>query len=67
MSLLHTIDEIISQGENQAVEFKSVSVRVESIAKELVAFSNTQGGTLLIGVEDNGLISGIDKKLISEE
>ncbi len=54
------IAELIAQGENSAVEFKSAQVRAESIAKELVAFSNTQGGVLLIGVEDNGEVSGID-------
>ncbi len=54
------IAELIAQGENSAVEFKSAQVRAESIAKELVAFSNTQGGVLLIGVEDNSEVSGID-------
>ena len=34
MSLDKVIAEIIAQGENQAVEFKSSQVRAESIAKE---------------------------------
>ena len=53
------ITELIAQGENNAVEFKSAQVRAESIAKEMVAFSNTQGGVLLIGVEDNGDVTGL--------
>ena len=33
----------------------------DSIAKEIVAFLNTNGGTLYIGVEDNGEVCGVDK------
>jgi predicted HTH transcriptional regulator len=32
------------------------------LARSLVAFSNTQGGTLLIGVKDNGNISGVNSE-----
>jgi len=56
------IAELIAQGENNAVEFKSAQVRAESIAKEMVAFSNTQGGVLLIGVEDNGDVTGMGER-----
>jgi len=52
---------LIEQGENNAIEFKSVNVRPESLAKELVAFSNSHGGVILLGVEDSGQISGIEK------
>jgi len=52
--------KLIDQGENQAIEFKSKDVRAESLAKELVAFANTQGGTILVGVEDDGTLSGIN-------
>ncbi|MCP4753168.1 MAG: histidine kinase [Proteobacteria bacterium] len=58
--------EIIEQGENATVEFKSSAVRPEGIAREIVAFSNTMGGLILIGVEDDGRISGISSH-ISEE
>ncbi|MCC6136412.1 MAG: putative DNA binding domain-containing protein, partial [Gammaproteobacteria bacterium] len=50
---------LISQGENSSVEFKSANAYPDSLAKEMVAFANTQGGALLIGVEDNGRISGL--------
>ncbi|MEA1972079.1 MAG: putative DNA binding domain-containing protein [Candidatus Cloacimonadota bacterium] len=56
------IIEIISQKENSAVEFKNDAVRPESLAKEIVSFANTTGGTILIGVDDNGEISGTSKK-----
>ncbi len=58
--------EIISQGENSSIEFKSGKVRPESVAKEMAAFSNSFGGTLLIGVEDDGIISGIKMEKIDQ-
>ena len=59
--------ELIAQGENSAIEFKQVEVRPESLAKELVAFSNTNGGVLLIGVDDCGEIIGIKARQDMEE
>ncbi len=58
---------LLEQGENQAVEFKAASISSESLAKEIVAFANTQGGSILIGVEDNGMISGIGNPAALEE
>lgn len=54
-----SLDTLISQGENSAVEFKSAQVHPDSLARELVAFANTQGGTVLLGVEDNGEVGGL--------
>jgi ATP-dependent DNA helicase RecG len=50
---------IIAGGENSGVEFKRDDVRPEQLAKEIVAFANFQGGKLLLGVEDDGAITGI--------
>ena len=61
------IGELIQQGENSAVEFKSQRVHTDSIARELVALSNAQGGVLLIGVEDDGAISGVSDVSKMEE
>lgn len=58
---------LLEQGENQAVEFKAASISSESLAKEIVAFANTQGGSILIGVEDNGMISGVGNPAALEE
>ncbi len=52
--------ELIAQGENQAVEFKSAKAHPDSLARELVALANTQGGVILLGVEDSGEVSGLD-------
>lgn len=53
------IDKLISKGENQNLDFKFEISDSRKIARTLVAFSNTDGGKLLIGVKDNGNISGI--------
>ncbi len=57
---------VIRQGENSSVEFKSAKAHPDSLARELVAFANTQGGILLIGVEDDGHISGLDESIEHE-
>lgn len=53
------VQNLIDQGENSSVEFKSADARPDSIAREMVAFSNFYGGVIFVGVEDNGSISGI--------
>jgi len=53
------IKNLISEGEHQKQDFKFEISDVRKIAKTLVAFSNTQGGKLLVGVKDNGKIAGI--------
>lgn len=52
---------LIHQGENSGVEFKRDDLRPEQLAREVVAFANFQGGRLLIGVEDDGRVSGIQR------
>jgi predicted HTH transcriptional regulator len=53
------IRELIDQGESLTLEFKSTVQSADKIARTLAAFANTRGGTLLVGVEDDGQISGI--------
>ena len=53
--------EIIANGESSAVEFKRDDCRSEQLAKEIVAMVNHNGGQILLGVEDDGDISGIHK------
>jgi ATP-dependent DNA helicase RecG len=58
---IHKITEIISRGEAVNREFKSDSGREftdKEIYEEIVAMANTDGGVLLIGVEDDGTVSG---------
>jgi hypothetical protein len=50
---------LIAQGEHQELDFKFEISDARKIARTLSAFSNRTGGTLLIGVKDNGRITGI--------
>ncbi len=50
---------LLSTGENQETEFKSTIDSAAKIAKTLVAFANTNGGTLLVGITDDGKVCGI--------
>lgn len=66
-----SLEDLIAEGESDALEFKSslrwdleqgvVNKKLEEvIAKTIAAFANSQGGTLLIGVDDEGQILGIE-------
>jgi ATP-dependent DNA helicase RecG len=50
---------MLNNGENSGVEFNRDEVRPEQLAKEIVALLNFQGGYVLLGVEDDGSVSGI--------
>jgi ATP-dependent DNA helicase RecG len=58
--------EILANGENSGVEFKRDDIRPEQLAKEIVALANLQGGRILLGVEDGGTISGIQRPDLQE-
>ena len=45
--------------ESEILELKEKYI--DNIAKEIVAFLNGNGGTILIGVKDNGIVVGVDK------
>jgi predicted HTH transcriptional regulator len=57
MDLLQ-LKKLTAQGEGLHLEFKKKANFPEKIAKELVAFANTDGGLLLLGVDDDGTVSG---------
>jgi ATP-dependent DNA helicase RecG len=54
--------EIITNGENSGIEFKRDDIRIEDLGKEIVALANFQGGRILLGVDDDGIISGIQNR-----
>jgi len=57
---LHPVKKLIAQGEHQQLDFKFEISDAAKIARTLVAFANTDGGKLLIGVKDNGAIKGVE-------
>lgn len=58
--------EIIANGENSGVEFKRDDLRTQDLAKELVAFSNLEGGMVLLGAEDDGTVTGLTRDDLEE-
>jgi len=58
--------EIIANSENSGVEFKRDDIRPEQLAKEVVAMANLNGGMVILGVEDDGTISGIQRPNLEE-
>ena len=53
------IQNLIEEGEHQQLDFKFEISDSRKIARSLVAFANTDGGRLLVGVKDNGAIAGV--------
>ncbi len=56
---LSDLRKLVAQGEGLRLEFKRKASFPDKIARELVAFANTAGGTLLVGVDDDGSIPGV--------
>ena len=54
---------LIAAKENSLVEFKRDDCRPEELAKDMSALLNLIGGVVLLGVEDNGSISGLTKDI----
>lgn len=53
------IQRLIDEGEHVHQDFKFEISDARKIAKSISAFSNTEGGRLLVGVKDNGKIAGV--------
>lgn len=59
-----SINDIITKGETTMVEFKSwikadsMKERINLAVSELIAFANSKGGTVYLGIEDNGDVTG---------
>ncbi len=56
---LKDLRQLVRQGEGQKLEFKLKSNHPDKIMKEIVAFANSEGGKLLIGVADNKELIGL--------
>jgi predicted HTH transcriptional regulator len=55
---IRDIKRLVKDGENEGIEFKKKANFPEKIVKEIVAFANSNGGNLLVGVDDDGKITG---------
>src|SRR3989339_2032543 len=59
--------ELIEEGENLTCEFKRKFSTTEKIAREMIAFANTKGGYLVIGVDDDKEIIGVESEKAEAE
>lgn len=57
---LQELNQLVTLGEGPNLEFKRRVPRPERIAKEIIALANTQGGRILLGVDDDGTLTGVD-------
>ena len=60
------LKNLIATGESSFLEFKHKVASPEKIAREIAAFANTTGGTILIGVSDNGELVGTESYMEEE-
>lgn len=56
---LRDLRRLVALGEGKFLEFKRKAAFPEKVVREMIAFANTEGGTVLIGVDDNGTIPGL--------
>lgn len=56
---LSRLKKLVSAGEGEMLEFKQKASFPDKIVREMVAFANTKGGSLLVGVTDNGELCGL--------
>ena len=60
------LNDLILKGESKTLEFKLNLPTNKNIARSIIAFSNTSGGKLIIGIDDDKNIVGINEENIFE-
>ena len=61
------IDKFLTSPEGKTLEFKRDTSALRQIMRTIVAFTNTAGGTIVIGREDHGKVVGVNDPLLIEE
>jgi predicted HTH transcriptional regulator len=56
---IQQLKKLVAKGEGQNLEFKRKASHPEKIVREMVAFANSSGGILLLGIGDDGSIPGL--------
>lgn len=63
---LQTLREQVAAGEDSTRQFKFHIDNADSLAAEMTAFANANGGVIFIGVQDDGTISGITPQKVHD-
>jgi hypothetical protein len=58
----HDVNLLIEEGEGFTLEFKRRISSPEKIARTLISFANTKGGTILFGIDDDGSVVGVESE-----
>lgn len=61
------IDALLEEGEGFQLEFKRKVSSPEKVARTLIAFANTKGGTMIFGIDDDKSIVGVDSEKVEVE
>lgn len=56
---LRDLKHLVRAGEGLHLEFKRRASSPDQIVREMIAFANTAGGIVLVGVNDDGELSGV--------
>lgn len=59
--------QLIKNGESPCVEFKEEGIKPNDLAAEMVAFSNYEGGIILLGISDDGEPKGVIDQNVEEK
>ncbi len=57
---------LLALGETTQVEFKEEGFHNDSLAKEMCAFANREGGVILVGIKDDGSVAGVTQEKLEE-
>ena len=58
---LKELKAAVALGEDSRRQFKQDVTNADSLAAEMAAFANSEGGTIFLGVADDGTLPGLDK------
>ena len=59
---LHDLLALVARGEDSATQFKADARNGDSLASEMAAFANAEGGIMFIGVADDGTMPGLSRE-----
>ncbi len=61
------LQELLVAGEGERLEFKQEAIKPSDLAETLVAFANSRGGTVLLGVNDRGEATGLRRPNVAQD